>query len=293
MDTNDQIEKFGEFLDSHYKKELNELTQLGKQVLNISFAELAKFDYELAEELLSSPEDTIRSCELAVEQVDKIKEKPIVRVRFYDLPETQRVRISDVRSSHLGKFLVIEGIVKQASDVRPQVTNAKFECAGCGNTISILQIDTKFKEPSRCTCGWRGKFRLLSKDLIDVQHLNVEEVPIQLKTGAQSTRYDLILEANNVEAAQEDFSEITLDKEDEDQIRALGTDPKIFEKLTEAIAPSIYGHEKIKDALVLQLMGGVRKQKPDGIVTRGDVHVLLVGDPGSGKSQILQFMSKA
>jgi len=337
MDTNDQIEKFGEFLDSHYKKELNELTQLGKQVLNISFAELAKFDYELAEELLSSPEDTIRSCELAVEQVDNIKEKPIVRVRFYDLPETQRVRISDVRSSHLGKFLVIEGIVKQASDVRPQVTNAKFECAGCGNTISILQIDTKFKEPSRCTCGWRGKFRLLGKDLIDVQHLKIEEapedleggeqpkrlsvflkedlvepkmekktspgsranifgvvkeVPITLKTGAQSIRYDLIFEANNIISSEQEASDVILTKEDEERILEFSKTPGVYEKFVSSMAPSIFGHEKIKEALVLQLFGGLRKEKPDGTTIRGDIHCLLVGDPGSAKSSLLQFVNK-
>ncbi|MEK6955492.1 MAG: hypothetical protein AABW52_02440, partial [Nanoarchaeota archaeon] len=284
------------------------------------------------------PEDTIRAAELSLEQFDLPKHNVLSRIRFRNLPKSQLIKISNVRSEHLGRFLVIEGIVRQASDVRPQVTNAKFECAGCGNSISILQIDTKFKEPSRCTCGWRGKFRLLNKDLIDVQHLKIEEspesleggeqpkrlsvflkedlvepkmerktspgskiniyglvkeVPIQLKTGAQSTRYDLMLEANHIEAIQEDFSDILLTNEDEQKILEMGKDPMVFEKFTKAIAPSIYGHEKIKQALVLQIMGGVRKKKPDGTTTRGDIHVLLVGDPGSGKSQLLQFMSKA
>ncbi len=338
MDAQDQIDKFKEFIDSHYKDHLYEIIPRGKKSLVIDFTDLARDEIELANALLEEPEESIRAAELALEHIDLPADHPIRHVRFSKLPDVQRTKISNVRSDHLGKFLMIEGIVRQASDVRPQVTSAKFECAGCGNTITILQIDTKFKEPTRCTCGWRGKFRMIGKDLIDVQHLKIEEspesleggeqpkrlsiflkedmvepkmekktspgsrvyiygivkeVPIQLKTGAQSVRYDLIMEANNVEAVQEDFTEIQLSKEDEDEIIALAKDPFIFEKLTRSIAPSIYGHEKIKEALVLQLMGGVRKQKPDGIITRGDIHILCVGDPGSGKSQILQFMSKA
>ena len=338
MDVNEQITRFKEFIELHYKNKLYDLVQYGKKSLVLDFADLVHFDHELADSLLDDPEDTVRTAELALEQFDLPKSNKVSRIRFRNLPETQKIRISDVRSEHLGRFLFVEGIVRQASDVRPQITNAKFECAGCGNTISILQIDTKFKEPSRCTCGWRGKFRLLSKDLIDVQHLKIEEVPesleggeqpkrlsiflkedlveprmekktapgskinlygiikevpITLKTGAQSIRYDLIMEANHVESVQEDFSDIILSKEDEEQILAMSKDSRLFEKFSKAMAPSIYGHEKIKEALVLQLMGGVRREKPDGTTTRGDIHVLLVGDPGSAKSTLMQFISKA
>ncbi len=336
MDVNEQITRFKEFIDIHYKNTIYSLVSQGKRSIVIDFAELNHFDHELADSILDDPENTVRSAELSIEQFDLPKDSKLSRVRFRNLPETQRIRISDVRSEHLGKFLVTNGIVRQASDIRPQVTNAKFECAGCGNTISILQIDTKFKEPMRCTCGWRGKFRLLSKDLIDVQHLKVEEapesleggeqpkrlsvflkedlvepkmerrtspgskidiigiikeVPIHLKTGTQSVRYDLILESNNIEPVQEDFTEIGLTKNDEEAIVNFSKGENIFQKFVSAIAPSIYGHERIKEALVLQLFGGVRKEKPDRTVTRGDIHVLLCGDPGciSGDSQVALF----
>ena len=336
MDVNDQIGVFKEFIELHYKSQFYDILKSGTKSLIISFSDLVNFNHEVADDLLDNPEDTIKSAELALEQFDLPQDVKGISVRFKDLPETQKMKISDVRSVHLGSFLFIEGIVRQASDVRPQVTSAKFECAGCGNSITILQIDQKFKEPTRCSCGWRGKFRLLSKELIDVQHLKLEEspeslyggeqpkrlsvlleedlvepkmerrttpgskvrvygivkeIPIQLKSGAQSIRYDLILEANNIEPVQEDYSDLILTKEDEEKIITFSKDSRIFEKFTKAIAPGIYGHDRIKDALVLQLFGGVRREKPDGTTTRGDIHVLLVGDPGciAGDSQVALF----
>ncbi|GEM_PF-2243913 len=333
MDVNEQIEVFKEFIEIHCKGQLYALIQEGRTSLIVSFKDLVNYNHALADLLLDEPEDTLKNIVLAISQFDFLSGVKNIVIRFKDLPDTQKVRISDIRSSHLGSFLYIEGIVRQASDVRPQVTNAKFECAGCSNTLSILQIDTKFKEPTRCTCGWRGKFRLISKDLIDVQHLKIEEtsenleggeqpkrlsvlleqdlvdpkmerrttpgskvrifgivkeVPIQLKSGAQSIRYDLILEANNIEPIQEDYSDLILTSEDVEKIKLFSKDGNVFEKFVKSIAPSIYGHEKIKEALVLQLMGGLRNPKPDGTTTRGDIHILLVGDPGciAGDSQV-------
>lgn len=338
MDMNEQIEAFKDFFDDNYKNELYTAVMGGKRSLSVDFAKLAEHNPNLAELLIQSPEDLIKSSELSIENFDLPKPTKHFKIRYFNLPVSQRLRIADIRSEHLGMFIWFESIVRQSSDIRPQVTNAKFECAGCGNTISILQIDTKFKEPSRCTCGWRGKFRLLSKDLVDVQHLKVEEapesleggeqpkrlsvflqedlveakmekrtapgakilvygivkeIPIQLKTGAQSTRYDIVMEANNIVPVQEDFSDLVLNEKDVKAIIEFSKDPKIYEKFTKAIAPSIYGHEKIKQALILQLMGGVRKVKEDKTVIRGDIHVLLVGDPGAGKSAILSFIAKA
>ncbi len=340
MDAVGQIEKFKDFFEENYLKDIHEIVQKGLKSIIIDFAVLSQFDMELAEALLEDPEELIRAAELALDQFDPgIKEKhELERVRFRNLPDSQTMKISEVRSKNLGEFLCIEGIVRQASDVRPQVTSAKFECGGCGNSISILQIDAKFKEPTRCTCGMRGRFKLLSKELVDAQHLKIEEapesleggeqpkrlsvflkedlvepkmekkcspgskiritgivkeVPVILKTGAKSVRYDLILEANFIESVHEDFSDISLSGEEIEEIKAFSKKQKLFDRFSRSIAPSIYGHEKIKQALVLQLLGGNRIVKPDGTCRRGDIHVLLCGDPGSGKSQMLSFISKA
>src|SRR2546427_1455832 len=62
--------------------------------------------------------------------------------------------------------------------------------------------------------------------------------------------------------------------------------------ITASIAPSLYGMHVEKEALALQLFSGVPKLMPDGRRIRGDIHVLMVGDPGVGKSELLSYMSR-
>jgi replicative DNA helicase Mcm len=101
-----------------------------------------------------------------------------------------------------------------------------------------------------------------------------------------------MMEGNWVEPVEEEFGQITISPEEAEQIREMARDPENYKKLVESVAPSIYGHDKVKEALVLQLLGGVKKMRPDGVSTRGDMHVLLIGDPGSGKSQLIRRMTK-
>ncbi|MAG47768.1 hypothetical protein CL617_04120 [archaeon] len=334
METQEQIDKLKDFAIEYYEKKVHDLSTKGLTTLLIDFSDLLKHDPEIADILIEDPEEVIKATEIAVEEAFSLGE---FKVRFFNLPKSQFIMVKDIRSAHLGKFMYIEGIVRQSSDVRPQVTSARFECPSCGNTISILQLDTKFKEPSRCTCGKRGNFRLLSKDLVDAQRLVIEEspelleggeqpkrlsiflkedlvepkmekkttpgsqvritgvikeVPVLLKTGAQSIRYDLMVESNFIEPIEETFEDISLDDKDIKEIKKLGANPEVYNILRDSIAPPIFGHERIKEALLLQLMGGVKKERPDGTKTRGDMHMLLVGDPGTAKSSLIVSVSK-
>ncbi len=322
-----------QFFDAH-KKEIGESLRLGERVVHLNFQLLQEFSPLLADNLQIAPEETVAVLEEALAEIGLGREP---RIRFMDIPRTSFFnKIREIRAKHLDQFLWIEGIVRQASDVRPQVINARFECPNCGAVLSVLQIDRKFREPNRCSCAWKGTFKLLSKEMVDTQRLVIEEspdsleggeqprrinvflkedlvdprmeerttpgskvriygvlkeVPVPLQTGSISTRFDIAVEANNIIPLEESFEDLNVTEDEIKEVLEIAADPNVFKRLSSSIAPSIYGFDRIKEAVLLQLFGGIKKVKSDGGETRGDIHVLLVGDPGVAKSVLLKFTS--
>lgn len=101
-----------------------------------------------------------------------------------------------------------------------------------------------------------------------------------------------ILEANNVVKSHDQLAGFRMTEEDEHTIRKLSRDPNIVDKIINSIAPSIYGHTDIKTAVALSLFGGVAKTTKGAHHLRGDINVLLLGDPGTAKSQVLKYAEK-
>lgn len=101
-----------------------------------------------------------------------------------------------------------------------------------------------------------------------------------------------ILEANNIVKAHDQLAGFRMTEEDEQEIRKLSKDPQIVDKIINSIAPSIYGHTDIKTAVALSLFGGVAKTAKGLHHVRGDINVLLLGDPGTAKSQVLKYAEK-
>lgn len=338
MDVEEEINKFKEFFDLKYKNDIINNIRNDKQFIKVDFKELITFDPVLGEEILERPDESIESAETAIKSMEyfPIEDLKSFKVRFFNFPEKNKLLIRNIRSEQLQKLVVIEGIVRQKSDVRPQAKSARFECPQCGNIITVYQVGDKFREPSKCSCGRKGKFRKLSTEYVDSQRIVLEEIPeqlegdaqpkridvfleedlvspmsekktnpgsnvrvsgilketpIYLRSGGKSLRFDLRIEANNIEPLSEDYSEIEILEEEEKKIKEIAKREDLFKVLVNAIAPSIFGYETLKLALLLQQVGGVEKIREDQSRTRGDIHVLLVGDPGAGKSQLLKRMS--
>jgi replicative DNA helicase Mcm len=168
-------------------------------------------------------------------------------------------------------------------------------------------------------------------DFIDAQKLRIQESPDDLRGGEQpqtidvdvdddlaglvspgdrvvisgilrsfqrsnregkSTFFDLVLDGISIDIEDKEFEDIEISKDDIEEILAFGKDKEIYNMIIGSIAPSIYGYEEVKEAMALQLFSGVAKKLPDGARIRGDIHILLVGDPGVAKSQLLRYAVK-
>jgi replicative DNA helicase Mcm len=104
--------------------------------------------------------------------------------------------------------------------------------------------------------------------------------------------FDLYIDANFIDVAGKEAEIVEITPEEEKRIRELAGDPWIHRKLLRSLAPSIYGYDDIKEAILYLLFGGVPKSLPDGVTIRGDLNVLLIGDPGTAKSQLLQYVAR-
>ncbi len=118
----------------------------------------------------------------------------------------------------------------------------------------------------------------------------IKEVPKHSK-GKLTVHMDMLMEANHVETSQVEFEELEISPEEEEQIKQLAASSDIYDKLRASIAPGIFGFDDIKDAVALQLFGGIAHVLPDGSRIRGNIHVLLTGDPGVGKTMMLKLAS--
>ncbi|KAL2635726.1 hypothetical protein R1flu_007205 [Riccia fluitans] len=147
----------------------------------------------------------------------------------------------------------------------------------------------------------RYKEIILLDDLIDCARPG-EEIEV---TGIYTNNFDLALntkngfpvfatmiEANHISKKQDLFSAYKLTEEDKADIIALSKDPRIGQRIIKSIAPSIYGHEDIKTGIALAMFGGQEKNVQGKHRLRGDINILLLGDPGTAKSQFLKYVEK-
>jgi len=113
-----------------------------------------------------------------------------------------------------------------------------------------------------------------------------------LSRGTRLRTFDLFLDANFLDISGKESEIVEITAEEEAQILEMAKDPWIHRKLLSSLAPSIYGYDAIKEAILYLLFGAVHKVLPDGVTIRGDVNVLLIGDPGTAKSQLLQYVAR-
>ncbi|QKQ98038.1 AAA domain-containing protein [Candidatus Nanohaloarchaea archaeon] len=328
MEYGEAVNEFEEFFSEKYYKKVATAVQDGQDSIVVDFQDMDIFNFELSDYLRENPTSAIDAAEEGLEGHDQVTDEGL-HVRFVNMPEEDFVFLRNLRSEHIGKFIPVEGMIKRASQVKPEVVSAIFECTQCGDRYEKEQDSSQLKSPYKCDCGSR-KFEVEEKVMTDTQIITVEENPesregseqpsslkVRLEgdlvdpdfqkrvvpgnvveiTGVMrerpmkknSKKFDIYMEANYLDPTEQEFEELELTDEEIEEIEALSNEDEIFEKIARSIAPSIFGHHQIKKAIALQLFGGVKKTRDDGVKSRGDIHVLLIGEPGTGKSQLLKF----
>lgn len=215
---------------------------------------------------------------------------------------------------------------------RPEQVRYECTRCGTHKTMPVSKDSSELPEPHECPgCERQGPFTTdkehLQEHSIDHQMIRLQTPP---ENASQTTEsMDVVLEGDltkqakpgdrvtvgaaldtivdedgdgpvttsfradskTVEVSDTDFSEIDYEEYAE-EIDAISSSLDPFEKIVNSILPSHHGHRKIKEALAYQLVEGVEKEKADGSKTRGKMHILLIGDPGVGKSQLLRYINQ-
>lgn len=192
MEREEIVEKFSEFLSEFYVDELVTALTENRKSISIDFSLLDRFDVELADCVFEIPDELIEAAEEAVKQIDTGLAEAKLRVRFFNLPKSKEIRIRNIRAEHIGKLLVVDGVVKRASEIRPEVSEGVFSCPECGARISIIQTDKMMRSPASCECGCKRGFKLIDQRMYDARWITVEE-PHEVTSGESPSEIKIFL----------------------------------------------------------------------------------------------------
>lgn len=274
---------------------------------------------------INKPEFVIKT---ANNVLNKVCKNEFLTVRIDDMPINTSLK--ELESKHIGSIISTTALIKNVSDIRPTLKMAMFECMGCMRLHKLEQKGNSISEPALCEdCGGRS-FKLLQEEseFTNSQIIKLEE-PLESRTGGttrdfkaylegdladplnninpgdvvnligilkiikdeKTKEFNFIFDINNIIPVMSSYQDIEITDEDENEIKRLSRDPNIFSKITNSIATSLSGHTAIKQGLALQQFGAYEEQKDDKTFSRGSLNILIIGDPGVGKSQFLKYIS--
>jgi replicative DNA helicase Mcm len=321
------VVKLKEFLHKKYYKDLVKAAN-EDGVAIVDMGAMDKYDPELVEYLLHWPDSFFKVAEEAVNQID-LPAQAKVRFRNHpEMISISDLRSEHIgrfictegivrKSSEIRPEIVaIEYECPQCGDRIMVERSGTFigkplKCE-CGNKIkeSFKQvgkklIDTRWiviEEPFELTEGEKPSqvTILMTEDLVAPAERRKSDAGNRLKiTGvlrdvpkgkSWSVKLDFYLDSNHLEPTEIGWEKVKVTKKEEEEIRVLAKDKRIYEKLVGSLAPSLYGMTDIKEAVIMQLFGGCPIILKDTIKFRGDIHILLIGEPASGKSQLLKLV---
>ncbi|KAI7332587.1 DNA replication licensing factor mcm3 [Hortaea werneckii] len=185
----------------------------------------------------------------------------------------------------------------QDDEGNPLVTEYGYCTYRDHQTISIQEM------PERAPAGQlpRGVDVIMDDDLVDrvkpgdrIQLVGIYRSLGNRNAGQGSSTFKTLILANNVillsSKSGGGIAQAAITDTDIRNINKISKQRRVFDLLSQSLAPSIYGHDYIKKAILLMLLGGMEKNLDNGTHLRGDINILMVGDPSTAKSQLLRFV---
>ncbi len=257
---------------------------------------------------------------------EKVKDDVKVRIGNYPV----KTSIRNVDANTIGKMVSIAGMVVRASEVKPYLNKLAYTCINghngiieniikkcpeCKESIEIDINKSKFNNmqfirlqelPEDLPAGQLPHYAdvKLTNDLVDNTRPGDRIILTGIVRAEQEYEnnnfYKIRIDGNNIEFAHTKLSDseirsnerFVITKEDEKIIRRFAEQPNAYERLIASMAPHVYGHEIVKEAILLLIAGAPQRELEDGTKMRGDINILLVGDPGIAKSELLKYTAR-
>lgn len=321
--------------EEKYRKKINIANIKGETHITVDFDDVMRLDQNLAHDLIDRPEEILIEFEKATKEQLHIEcpESTLenIDIRIKGLPADTPMR--GLGSSHIGKLIMLEGIVTSATPVYPMVVKACYVCRRCGEKNYVTQMYSYLKPPLKCSntgCRKKGPFDFMERESkwIDYQEMRMQERPEDLPAGqiprsveirivgnlvgfakageyisivgiykavrasssSKSKIFQAYLDGNHIEILNKEVEKIELSQEEIDELKELSELPLIHQRIINSIAPAIYGHRLIKEGVSYLIFGGAEKEF-HGTTIRGEMNMLIIGDPATAKSQILQWVA--
>ncbi len=316
------------FLKERYWSEVLEFGKYypDVKIFNIDYSILNNFDNNAGELLISNPDRELKYiatalCNLDMPELDNIGD---VMINIIGFPDREKIPIYKISHEQVNKLISVEGRITKIAPKYQKLVNGAFKCQRCGDVTFLQQPDDRYIEPFECAsdaCGRKGPFKLVPEQsgYEDQQKIGVQDLYETMKPGqplreiivlicgderianlpgmgAQCTITGIIrlkqkkdtsiyipyLESNNIEQKETEL-DTSLSEAEKREFKVLAERPDIMQVLIDSTAPDILGHAQIKSALLCSVVSG-----SDNPRFREYLHVILCGDPGTGKSALLK-----
>ena len=316
----DPVEEFAEFFNEAANDELAR-AEANESHIFLDLDKLGRFNSELEQQVLQQPKDMIEDCQEALSTYCGLDTKKSIEIRIKNVPDIYHKTISDLSSYDLKQLVTVKGVIQSVTAPMLEVTWADFKCVNCGNDYGRKQTGGKVKSPYKCGKCDSKEFREVDREYTTVRFLHVKEQPGQKMRSkiVVAVRGDLAVDerqnlqatgsgisitgylephkerktadafkvrmvANHVEVDDSKWEDVEITPDDKDRIRNLAAAENTREVLVNSLAADeVRNQHLVKEAVAVWLLGQTEE---------GNIHTLIFGDPGVGKSEIARYLNE-